>query len=821
MHLLRRVLLPYLLGSVLLAGAAAADDEPIILTNGRGTTLTFAPVDGAWFWTRLAAPSGPADGWAISDETVDLASADRDELLGGGWRLAENDAEKVVLEQDSPLTGLSIRRSFGFGGAANTLRIETWVRSLEGTKVVARIGLLDVRIVGEGFHETGPAPASFPLFGDNLFAGIEHVSGECSTDDDPQDRVRLLQRPRLTVDDNWRRVATAVVGWPQPGTGGGFTGEARIREAFLQYLDTVSVKPADIVLHSDSWWTVPLPLSESKVLAELDTLGKAFAGRTGMFFDSYCIDLGWSDPRSFWGIDTQRMPTRMRTINDRLSSLGARMGLWLSPGSGYPDGLSNSWLQGQGYEMTPFESLGVAPCMALGGRYQREFKERAVAYAQEHNLGHVILDFMVQRCDVPTHGHPVGPESRYAIDAGLADVLDALRAVNPRISLEPMVCGYPPSPWWLMKTPFVVGPVGDDQPYGRGPCPDWLESLTTARDIAYRAGQEAWIMPTQALETFDIIVLTPGDFRNMAVMAVGRGRWFLSTYFKSDLMKPEDWDFLAALVRWERENKGYLGNAWMIGGHPENREAYGFMFRNPDKDLFCVRNPWVESRTIELPASPVAVGARDVQMIYPRREIVGRLTPGGPALTVTLPAYETAFFETKPAADGEPESVQVPDYAVAVVAPSATRAAAGGKYRFSWGGTLNVPEVIEPELHILVEGGAAVKSAECTVLLSGRAVKARQTTSAGQFGAAISASPENWAWFIVPLPQGETSFQIDVSAPLEDANVTVYARGFTPASSAPAPEEGAVFPTNRSDRRPWSQTLQPAPAAPESDASGQ
>ena len=78
--------------------------------------------------------------------------------------------------------------------------------------------------------------------------------------------------------------------------------------------------------------------------------------------------------------------------------------------------------------------------------FEGKFKERAVAYAQQYGLGHVILDFMLQRCDVASHGHPVGPESRYAIDAGLADVLDGLRAVNPQVALEPMVCGYPPSP---------------------------------------------------------------------------------------------------------------------------------------------------------------------------------------------------------------------------------------------------------------------------------------------------------------------------------------------------------------------------------------
>jgi hypothetical protein len=156
--------------------------------------------------------------------------------------------------------------------------------------------------------------------------------------------------------------------------------------------------------------------------------------------------------------------------------------------------------------------------------------------------------------------------------------------VNPNIVLEPMVCGYPPSPWWLMKTPFILGPAGDDVPYGRVPCPEWIESLITARDIAYRAGQEAWNHADQALETWDIVLQTPGDFQNMAVMAVGRGRWFLSTYLKPDLMEPGGLGLSrrAGSMDAGRTNS-FSSTRGSSAGQPENRDAYGFMFRNAEK----------------------------------------------------------------------------------------------------------------------------------------------------------------------------------------------------------------------------------------------
>lgn len=797
--------------------SAPAQEDSLQIASPSGTTAHFWQGATGWRWSGLATPQAPAGGWTVTEEGVEFATSTGESVLNRGWSLVEHQPEKIVLEQEAAAAGLRVRRVFSFGPASNVLRIETWVQSPEGPRVLTRLGLLDAQVAGESFRETGPAPASFPAFGQSLFAGIEQVSGECTVPADAPDRLQLRHRPRTPVTADWQFVAAAVIGWTQPGVGTGLTGEAGLREAFLHYLDTVRLKPEKIVLHTDTWWTVPRPITEQNVLQEIDTLRTAFFNRTGMFFDTYCVDLGWSDAKTLWQIDPGKFPREFRSLNERLAPAGASLGLWLSPGSGYPDGLNNAWLQSQGYEMMPFGAgLGQVPCFALGTRYQREVRDRLVAHARQSSLGHVILDFMPLRCDVPTHGHPVGPESRYAIDAGLADVLDSLRAVNPGIVLEPMVCGYPPSPWWLMKTPFVLGPAGDDMPYGRGPCPDWLESLITARDTAYRTSQESWLMPTQALETFDIIMLTPGEFANTAVMAVGRGRWFLSTYFKSSLMRPEDWDFLAALVRWARANQTNLINAWQFGGRPEKREAYGYMFRNAGRDLYCVRNPWIEEQTIELPGATSA-GAVDVRMIYPRRAPVGRNEPGARGPTLTLAPYETVFLETTPAAETPPEIVPpvIPAVTVSAAPPRLQFDSPADPerelpiLRFAWDGTLLVPEIAEGELCILVEGDRAIDRTSCRILLDNQLVNPRLATSVGQFAAAIESSPDNWIWFIVPLTAGHRTFQIELATAQLQVSVGVFVRGVTPAQHDPAPEEGPVFPTLRPTLRAWSQTLQP------------
>lgn len=821
MHPTRGLAVTLLLSVLFPGGPLPAQEEPITLASQQGASITFAESVGTWRWISLITPDAPMGGWSLADRAVSIATPDHGVMLAPGWTMIEATAERVLFEQALDEAGLRVRRIFSFGPATNALRIETWIRTNAGTKTVSRIGLLDTHVKGERFRETGSAPASFPLFGRSLFAGIEHVSGEART---AGDTMELFQRPRLEVDETWQFVAAAIVGWALPAHGNGLPRTARLREAFLHYLDTVRLKPDRMVLHSETWWTLPPPLREKDVLNDIESLRKGFFERTGMFFDTYCLDLGWSDPRSFWKIEPQRFPNEFRTVNEKLNALGARLGLWMSPGSGYPDGLSNSWLQSQGYDLTPFGGLepGV-PCFALGGRYQREFRERIVEYARQYGLGHVILDFMARQCDVPTHGHPVGLESRYAIDAGVADVLDSLRAVTPNIALEPMVCGYPPSPWWLMKSPFILGPAGDDLPFGRVPCPDWMESLVSARDIAYRAGQEAWLMPTQALETWDIIVQTPGEFRNTAVMAIGRGRWFVSSYIKPELMKPADWDFFAALIRWARHNKEYLVNAWMFGGNPEDREAYGYMFRNAEKNVYCVRNPWIEERYIELPAPANMTTAHDVRMIYPRRSTVARISPGEERARIAVAPYETIILETVPV--DESRSVRaISTGPQAALLGGASRVLARAvsspseddrDVRYFWGGTVSVQDVNATELCILVEGDPEVDRATCRISLAGRDVTPRKIGSVGQFGAAITPSPENWTWFIVPIARGETTVQIELNVPADQASIGVYLRGVIAADNDPAPEDGSpVFPGFNADQRAWSQALLPLTSYP-------
>ncbi|MSU65740.1 MAG: hypothetical protein EXS38_06500 [Opitutus sp.] len=219
-----------------------------VLASEQGAAITFTESGGLWSWTGLTTPTAPKP-WSVSDEGTAIKTLEGDDRLAPGWTLVEQGSNKITFEQEMAAAGLRCRRVFSFGPAANVLRIETSGQSPGGDKVLKRAGLLDARITGEAFVDTGAAPASFPVFGTSLFVGIEHVSGTCHGEGDT---VHAWQAPTLKVGEAWKSVATVVVGWLMPSDCSIVTGSGRIRDAFLQYLDTIRLKPADLELHTNT-----------------------------------------------------------------------------------------------------------------------------------------------------------------------------------------------------------------------------------------------------------------------------------------------------------------------------------------------------------------------------------------------------------------------------------------------------------------------------------------------------------------------------------------------------------------------------------------
>jgi len=80
------------------------------------------------------------------------------------------------------------------------------------------------------------------------------------------------------------------------------------RRAFKQYVRDLQGAGAGVPFNYNSWWTTPVPFSESDCLDLLETFYRKLYERTGQRFDTFTLDMGWSNSRSLWGGDKKFFP---------------------------------------------------------------------------------------------------------------------------------------------------------------------------------------------------------------------------------------------------------------------------------------------------------------------------------------------------------------------------------------------------------------------------------------------------------------------------------------------------------------------------------
>ncbi|MFH1739626.1 MAG: NPCBM/NEW2 domain-containing protein [bacterium] len=806
--------------------------ESAILSGEAGVEALFEMRGSTWRWVAYRDTETERN-WDIGGPCFSVQTPDgrRTNLGDMGFARLARHSSRIVLETDLSTPPVTVRQTYSFCADGRTLRIRTSLRSPGEIVTIQRVGLLEIAISGETLRLTGSAYVSCPVFGERIFAGIEHPSATCQVDGN---NLFLAQHSYTKIGKEWIDLPPAIFGSASDADFA-MAGQEGLRRAFLRYLNTVRVKPPDMHVHYNDWWTAPVPSSEEFVLNNIDKLKKGLYDQTGFFFDSYALDAGWSDTHSVWEISKDRFPDGFDKIRDSLAGIGSRPGLWVSPSSLYPFALDNAWLGSEGYEVTPHDRLGFTACLMVGGKYQTAFKEAVLKHAREANLGHIKFDGFIPSCDVSSHGHPAGAESYLPIAEGLMEVFDAVREIDPTIALEPTCFGYNPSPWWLMHVPFIIGPFGDDSPKGRVPCPEWIEAMTTAREIKNLEGRDSFLMPSTALQCFDIIVQCPGAFQNHAVMAIGRGRWFISCYINPAFMDAEEWRFFADLMTWARHNREFLQEPTPIGGNPAERQAYGYAFRDAARSLFCLRNPWIEETSIALPDSPVSAAPREVRALYPRRQKLARVSAGESLPSIHLGPYETKFVEVVPSgglqtraaahqvSDPRPSVSWNASYAPAVehfvfadepVPFGSSWTCPDGDAKeiliFKLEGDLEVKGAVAADLYVLCEGNSMdVVFPGFELTIDGVESSPERLTSVGAFSAG-GHTDEEWVWLKTPFPEGKHRVAIEVRSPNRAANFGVFLRGTVEApSSLPPFDPGPSFPLFQPETIMWSHAIAP------------
>lgn len=498
---------------------------------------------------------------------------------------------------------------------------------------------------------------SYPAFLKGFFAGVEFPVASSRMENG---KLFLAHKPGLRMMPGvWYESRKVVFGIADAG---------KEKEAFQRYLSAHMICSKGFFINYNSWWTSPVPYTESDILKLMQQFKGNIYDEYGASFDTFCIDMGWSDPHSIWEIDSNRFQEGFVRLQQASASMGCSLSLWISPGSCYEQALDNNWAKEQGFE-TSYTIVHHAndwkmQNACLGGKlYPKAFKDSIIKLVSNYKIRHLKLDGLCLECRENDHGHEPGPLSSEAIAEGAVSAFTALRDAMPDIWLEATCFGWNPSPWWLFYVNSVLGTYGDDAPFGRVPSPIHRESYTTARDYFSLQSTNRISIPIKAQEVLGVIHQSEDAFLNDAVMTIMRGHAFLPVYLNPKFMTKSRWKTFSSLIKWIRDNSWLPDNtepllpiSWLSGSSPcfsndgiMPREPYGYAHWRNDGGMVAIRNPWILPCTYQLKIpdfsdNTVTKALLDVVSIYPEVRLYGAELKPGNTLDILLAPYETVVF---------------------------------------------------------------------------------------------------------------------------------------------------------------------------------
>ncbi|MFC5406973.1 hypothetical protein [Cohnella soli] len=643
----------------------------------------------------------------------------------------------------------------------------------------------------------GHASQSQPAFFQGFFAGIEFPVASTRLE---EGRLIVAHRPGVKLQaEAWAETKKVVYGLAAAG------GE---KAAFQAYVRAHSVTPEHFHFNYNSWYTSPVPYSEDDILGIMRAFKENLYDPHGISFDTFCIDMGWSNPHSIWEINERLFPEGFAKLEQAAAAMNSSLGLWISPTACYMDALDKDWAKEQGYGTSSVEWSGehTIRYVCLGDpSYQAKLKERLIDLVRRYRIRHIKFDGCMLECQEPDHGHAVGNLSTEAIAEGIIDVFVELHKVQPEVWFETTCFGWNPSPWWLFYVNSVLGTHGDDVPFGRVPAPVYRESYTSARDFFNLQGSMKSVVPEESKEVLGFVHQTQDPLLNDGIMTIMRGHKFFPVYMNPNVMNADRWKQFADLLKWARANETALANtepllpvSWTDGGVPAfsndvmmPREPYGYAHWGEGGGLIVIRNPWIRpgSYRLEIPAD-LALSAVTLNAVslYPETRVYGREILQGQTLDVPLAPYETVLLSIGPNqsvtelnfADEVIKSYIQADIERSELTPAALSFEA-------------LLDISTPDAELIVlfdgQGTAPVAGADQSVKINGVDSEVEVETSEAGWAHSWIPKKEDWCILKAPLVAGQSRVEIEwpMASSANEVSIWVWA-------TRPGARTAAVYP---------------------------
>jgi hypothetical protein len=266
--------------------------------------------------------------------------------------------------------------------------------------LLKEVVLDEVGLPGEKPQLEGSGVQSYPAFWRGFFAGIQFPVAATRVEGE---RVIVAHRPGWTLrNGEWHESRKAIFGVAPAGNE---------RQQFGRYIAAHRPKPSGLHVNYNSWWTSPAPFyKENDILKLMDEFERKLFKPYGVSFDTFCIDMGWAEPRSAWEIKKDLFPEGFARIQRSAVNMGASLGLWISPSACYHDALNPDWARTNLETFLPSSGAGPGAqmCCLGGNRYATAFRTRLVDLVRRYGIRHVKLDGSDLRRQTQSHAPEFG-----------------------------------------------------------------------------------------------------------------------------------------------------------------------------------------------------------------------------------------------------------------------------------------------------------------------------------------------------------------------------------------------------------------------------
>jgi len=670
---------------------------------------------------------------------------------------------------------------------------------------------------------------SYPVFRDGFFAGIEYPVSSMRKE---SGYIVIAHQPGLKMQSGkWYESRKSVYC---------ATPKGHEKESFRSYISAHRTGNNEIHINYNSWWSSPVPYSEKIILELMKTFEEKLFIPYGVSFNTFCIDLGWSDPNSIWDIDTLLFPQRFSNIQKAVRKMNTNLGLWISPSNLYsPKSLDSDWAEQHGYETFVTDSTkkdGRLCCLA-GDHYLSEFRKHLVDMVTKYEIKQLKFDGFIFTanpallCNESDHGHEPGYLSIEPTAEALIETCRQIHDASPDTWIETTCMGEDPSPWWLFHVNSVIGTFGGDYPEGRIPCPAYRESYTSSRDYFNIQGATHGLTPVFSQEMLGVAHQTMEPFSNDAVTAIMRGNSFLPFYINPVYMDGTRWRMIAEMITWARNNASLIKNtkvllpgSWQNGMVPKfkqdasamPREPYGYAHCGDDRALIELRNPWIKKSEYLLKidrSTGFTENVRNLNIvsIYPEVRIYASDLKYGDTITIPLAPYETIVMSVSDHEniEGLPNAIEILrgfgriEINHSIQMDSIIQGQkASPVVRFSMEGSVGVLSQ-EAELLVLLEGDSIPLKPEGTIDINGNGMPLI-TTENSRILPRWKSSKKYWVFLKSPMKNGENTISLKLDLPEIPLKVSVWAWAKKPGNTAlenypntlPQPEEISLESAN-------------------------